>query len=200
MTRINQSNGVLIHEDVSPDSIAQMRRELVLFEKPVELDHFVVTLRDSAHFFDYQAELRKLGGKIIEGPGVWPGDFCNGDTFSDDLSMNFASVLLTTGVIAVLAAPHRASDQLDRFRIERGEKAIHHVAIVVSDFEEARATWLEESFSPLSRFLDDGNLAQQFLHNHQGQILELIKRRNQSQATFTCDNLKGLRLSEEAGK
>ena len=200
MSSINENQGLLVHDDISPEHIARIERDPVLFQQPVALDHVVVTLRDSVHLLEYQHELLKLGGKIIEGPGTWPGDFCTEDTFPDDLSMYFASALLTTGVVAVLAAPHKANDQLDRFRIERGPKAVHHVAIAVANIEQARASWLERSFRPLSRLLDDGNLAQQFLRNDQGQILELIKRRNQNQATFTCDNLKGLRQSEGAPK
>lgn len=196
MTLIKETNGILEHEDRRPESIVQIQREIVLFDEPVELDHFVVTLNDDAELLNYKDELVTLGGEVIEGPGLWPNEFCDQDVFPDDLSMHFASVLLETGVIAVLASPHKVNDQLDRFRAERGPNAIHHVAINVSDFQEAQRSWSKRSFTPLSKLLDDKTLAQQFLRNSEGQIVELIKRVDQNQATFTCDNLKGLRRSE----
>jgi len=196
MKRFKETNGVLEHENRCPESIAQIQREVMLFDQVVDLDHFVVTLQDSAELLEYKDELLRLGGEIIEGPGLWPNDFCENSAFPDDLSMNFASVLLKTGVIAVLASPHTPNDQLDRFLAERGSNAIHHVAINITDFQRAQLGWLKRSFTPLSRLLDDKTLAQQFLRNRQGQILELIRRFAQNQVTFTCDNLKGLRQSE----
>jgi hypothetical protein len=167
----------------------------------VLLDHFVLTLPDAGRLHSFAEEIVRLGGRIVEGPGLWPFDFCaDGDAFPDDLQMHFASVLLTTGCVVVLAAPHVDGDQLSRFRARRGAGGVHHVAVRVEETERTRRSWRALDFSPLSGLLDDGQLVQQFLSNSKGQILELILRRGAGSATFSCANLAGLRRSEGGGK
>lgn len=188
-------------ESPAPRDIAAVSPETSVFGQHIQIDHFVLTLPDADRLWAFAEELKRMGGEVVEGPGLWPRDFCgDGDAFPDDLQMHFASVLLATMCTVVLAAPHADGDQLARFRATRGTGGIHHVALRVEDAVCTRQLWQARGFSPLSGLLDDGQLVQQFLCNGAGQIIEMIGRRGAGSATFSCANLAGLRRSEGGGK
>jgi hypothetical protein len=112
--------------------------------------------------------------------------------------MYFLSVLMPSGGILVLDAPHAPNDQLDRLLQERGLNAVHHVALRVNDIDTAAEIWRNKGFMPLSATpQNDGCLCQWFLRNQTGQIVELICRYCEGSATFSCQNSTGLRLSEK---
>jgi hypothetical protein len=62
----------------------------------------------------------------------------------------------------------------------------------------AAAHWIATGWIPLSKapVVDEG-LAQWFFTNADGQVIELIGRSGDGQATFTCSNIKALRLAEK---
>jgi hypothetical protein len=105
---------------------------------------------------------------------------------------------MPSGGILVLAAPHAPHDQLDRLLQERGFNAVHHVALRVNDVDTAAEVWQRKGFIPLSTTpQNDGCLYQWLFSNRAGQMVELICRQCQGEATFSCKNIAGLRLCEE---
>lgn len=181
---------------LSPEALAKFSFVTRLSGNWVDLDHFVVTFPTCEQLTQFQEALVNVGGNISEGPGLWPYDFCEaGVDFPNGLAMHFATLVMPIGGIVVLAAPHKPGDQLDRFREARGPAAVHHVALRVENVATAARHWQDRGFRPL-KLLDDGELAQQFLQNERGQLIELIHRRAGGNATFSCGNTLGLRLSE----
>ena len=170
-----------------------------LFSETVTVDHFVLMFPHPETLTDYADALVSYGAQIIEGPGLWPYDFCpDMELFPKDLSMYFFSALMLSGGIIVLAAPQAPNDQIDRLLKERGTNAVHHVAIRVNNIYTAAKAWQKKGFIPLSRNpQDDGSLCQWFFHNWAGQIIELIRRKSENIKTFSCQNIAGLRLSEK---
>jgi histidinol-phosphate/aromatic aminotransferase/cobyric acid decarboxylase-like protein len=162
-----------------------------------EIDHIAVTMRDADQHRVFLTRLRANGAEVVEGPGVWPDDFCaDPAAVHHDLSMLFATAKVPGGLL-VAAAPNRPGDQLDRWRNDRGGDAVHHVAILADDFgraagELAADGWLPMTAAPIS----DGALAQWFLRNKSGQIIELIARPVGGDATFSCGNIALLRAAE----
>lgn len=165
----------------------------------VHLDHVAITVGDDAEHLEFLSRATGAGGVIVEGPGVWPQDFCSDlDGFPRDLEMVFGTIQFPTGGLVVVAAPRRPGDQLSRFRHARGPWGVHHVALRTSDIERVSATREAAGWTPMSSgpTMSDG-LAQLFLRNEDGQILELISRRAHGAATFSCANLASLRRTEE---
>jgi 4-hydroxyphenylpyruvate dioxygenase-like putative hemolysin len=109
-----------------------------------------------------------------------------------------ASLMTTTGSIAVIGAPHANGDQLGRFVNERGGYAIHHIAVSVENIVVSGRSFEAMGFKPISPIAEDGEIAQQFLKNGANQVLELIHRKGHDSRTFTCSNIAALRRSEEA--
>jgi hypothetical protein len=71
------------------------------------------------------------------------------------------------------------------------------VALRVDNIHIAARHWQEKGFIPRSPTpQNDGNLCQCFLRNWAGQIIEAIARKNEGHETFSCKNIRGLRLSE----
>ena len=173
-----------------------------LFGETITIDHFVLLFPDLETLTNYADALVKYGAQIIEGPGLWPYDFCpDMESVPKDLSMYTLSALMPSGGIITLAAPHAANDQLERLLKNRGPNAVHHVAIRVDDIYTAAKTLQKKGFIPLSRTpQDDGSLCQWFFHNSAGQIIELICRKSRGRKTFSCQNIAGLRLSELEGE
>lgn len=163
-----------------------------------EIDHYVITLADAGEHMAFVRALGSLGVRTVEGPGLWPMDFCEElSGFPPDLWMRFATFELPTGVLLVTAAPHEPGDQIDRFRRSRGPHGVHHVAVRVDDVSSAAAAWRAAGWSPLSPApAADTGLVQWFFRNAEGQIIELIARPGAGTETFTCSNLKALRASE----
>lgn len=165
----------------------------------VQVDHVAITVPDHAAHLDFVSKLVAAGATLAEGPGVWPGDFC--DDLSDfpvDLHMNFATLEVSPQGLLVVAAATHPNDQLSRFRSLRGPWGVHHVAVRVTDVHAAAGRWREKGWTAMSKApAMDGGLHQWFLRNEDGQIIELIARRAEGRATFTCENLKALRLAEE---
>jgi hypothetical protein len=197
-----EKNGLLeFKEDfTNPEFFAQWSFRTQLYGEPVVVDHCVITLPDRPSIESYAESFLPMGSQIVEGPDLFPIEFCNNaTTVPADLWLHLVTVLMPSGGLLVLGSPHAAGDQLDRFVHERGFSAVHHVAIRVEDMNTAARFWEKKGFEPLSEHpLDYGSLAQWFLQNSAGQIIELINRHIDNNATFDCQNIAGLRLSEIA--
>ncbi len=199
----HEKNGLLEFKEgfIAPEFFAKWSFVTNLYGEKVFVDHCVITFHNRASLEDYASELRSFGSKIVEGPGLFPIEFCpNGYNITTDLWIYLLTLLMPSGGLLVLDAPHAPGDQKDRFIQERGLAAVHHVAIRVDDVRAAALVWQKKGFRPLSlEPLDGDSLCQWFLQNSAGQIIELISRRPGNNATFYCHNIGGLRLSELAG-
>lgn len=182
----------------TPEFFAQWSFNTKIYDEVVEVDHLVVSFPNFTNLEKYAAALAKFQGKIVEGPGIFPLEFCPQNyNLTTDLWIHLETILMPSGGLIVLQAPHTKGDRTDRFIQERGLAAVHHVAIKVDDLHTAALTWQEKDFTPLSLEPVIGDsLAQWFLRNPAGQIIELINRSPENQATFFCQNIGGLRLSE----
>jgi hypothetical protein len=184
---------------INPEFLTTWTFETNLYGEPVWIDHFVITFPSRTALENYAASFHPFGAKIVEGPDLFPINFCTENiNVPSDLWLHLMTLLMPAGGLVVLDAPHTAGDQKDRFQRERGLTAVHHVAIRVENVQNAATIWQNKNFQPLSeRPLDYGSLTQWFLQNPAGQIIELIQRRPGNNATFDCKNIAGLRLSEE---
>lgn len=181
-----------------PEFFSQWSFHTKIYGEAVEVDHLVVTFPDLTTLKNYAAALAKFQGRIVEGPGIFPLEFCPQNyNLTTDLWIHLETILMPSGGLVVLQAPHRKGDRTDRFIQERGLAAVHHVAIKVDDLQTAALNWQEKEFTPLSLEPVVGDsLSQWFLRHSAGQIIELINRSPENQATFFCQNIGGLRLSE----
>jgi hypothetical protein len=199
-----ERDGLLMYQQEckTPEFFARSSFVIMLLGERVVVDHFVVMFPALEALSDYAEALVECGAQIIEGPGTWPDDFCpKDDLFSEDFSMYFLSALMPSGGIIVLSAPHAPNDALDRLLQTRGLDAVHHVGIRVDDVHAAKEAWENKGFIPLSEVpIDDGSLCQWFLVNRTGQIVELICRKQGSLYTFSCKNMRALRLCEKEAK
>ncbi len=164
-----------------------------------EIDHFALVLADRGEHADYLWRLVEAGARLLEGPGVWPDDFCEHLASSNSqLSMVFGTAELQNGGAAVLLAPNLPGDQLDRWRRGRPQGALHHVALKVTNMEATARELSEDGWKPMSKQpISDGALKQWFLKNDADQIVELILRSDESSAaTFSCANITQLRSAE----
>jgi len=195
-----EDNGRLTYrpECKSPDFFAQSTFEIDLFGDRVIVDHFVLMFSDQDSLKNYGNALVDRGAKISEGPGKWPDDFCaEAEPFPPELAMYFLSAVFPSRGIIVLLAPNSPEDQNQQFLKQRGVNGVPHIAIRVDDMDRAVEKWRNKGFIPLSTHpQNDGSLCQWFVRNWAGQIIELIDRRNHGQETFSCENIRGLRLSE----
>ena len=192
-------NGLLFYkEEGKTPEFLDASLVTTLFGERVTVDHLVMLFSSAVALTQYSDRLIDYGAQAIEGPGIWPQDFCPGLTsFLDDLTMYFLSVQMPSGVILVLAAPHEPNDQLDRLIQERGLSTVHHVALRTDDINSAAELWQRKGFTFLSAVpQDDGCLCQWPFKNSAGQIIELIHRRCAGGATFSCQNIAALRLTE----
>ena len=182
----------------TPEFFSQWSFHTKIYNEVVEVDHLVVSFSDFTSLENYAAALAKFQGKIVEGPGIFPLEFCPQNySLTNDLWIHLETILMPSGRLIVLQAPHAKGDRTDRFIQERGLSAVHHVAIKVDDLHATALNWQEKDFTPLSLEPVIGDsLAQWFLRNSAGQIIELINRSPENQATFFCQNIGGLRLSE----
>lgn len=193
-------NGLLFYkEDCKTPQFLNSSFVTTLFGEAVVVDHFVLLFSNLETLTDYAHALIEYGAQIIEGLGQWPQEFCpNQKPLPNDLSMYFLSALMPSGGIIVVAAPHAPNDQLDRLLQERGLNCVHHVALRINDLNTAAEIWQRKGFLPLSATpQNDGCLYQWLFSNRAGQMVELICRQCQGEATFSCKNIAGLRLSEE---
>jgi histidinol-phosphate aminotransferase len=195
-----ESDGRLEFRDawLAPEPWLDAAPVLRLQGEVVEIDHYAITLADGGEHAAFARALESRGVRIVEGPGLWPINFCAElADFPPDLWMRFATFALPSGVLLVTAAPHAPGDQIDRFRRGRGPRGVHHVAVRVDDVAGASAAWRAAGWSPLSSApAADTGLVQWFLRNTHGQIVELIARPGAGTETFTCSNLKALRAAE----
>jgi len=181
-----------------PEFLANWSFRTTLYGEQVRLDHFVMTLPSLPLLKNYAESLCKFGGQIVEGPGLFPLEFC-ADTYqiNADLWMHLMTILMPSGGLVVIDAPHSTDDDKSRFLEERGKAAVHHVAIRVQDVQTAALFWAKKGFRSMSKYPFSGDsLCQWFLQNSAGQIIELVKRYPNNHATFECQNIGGLRLSE----
>jgi hypothetical protein len=199
-----EKNGLLEFnpESIEPEFLTNWTFETKLYGELVSIDHFVITFPSRTALENYAESFRPLGAKIVEGPDLFPINFCAGNiNVPSDLWLHLMTLLMPAGGLVVLDAPHATGDQKDRFQQTRGLEAVHHVAIRTDNVENAVTVWQNKNFQPLSdRPLDYGSLTQWFLQNPAGQIIELIERHPGNNATFDCKNIAGLRLSEYEGR
>ncbi len=128
-------------------------------------------------------------------------EFCDETFIADmpkDLWLNLATVDIQGRGLLVLVSPTETGDQIHRFVQRHGLSGVHHIAVLCEDVDEEAALlfaegWKRTSVEPAR----DGGLIQWFIKNQIGQILELISRPSQSHNTFTCNNIRLLRSSEE---
>jgi hypothetical protein len=145
--------------------------------------------------------LNRAGCPTVEGPALWPVEFCDETFIADmpkDLWLNLATVDIQGRGLLVLVSPTETGDQIHRFVQRHGLSGVHHIAVLCEDVDEEAALlfaegWKRTSVEPAR----DGGLIQWFIKNQIGQILELISRPSQSHNTFTCNNIRLLRSSEE---
>jgi len=199
-----EKNGLLEFNPkfIEPAFLTNWAFETKLYGELVSIDHFVITFPSRTQLEDYAASFRPFGAKTVEGPDLFPINFCAENiNVPSDLWLHLMTLLMPAGGLVVLDAPHADGDQTDRFQQERGLEAVHHVAIRVKNAQNAAKIWQNKNFKPLSEHpLNSGSLIQWFLQNPTGQILELIERRPGNNATFDCKNIAGLRLSEVASQ
>ena len=165
--------------------------------KVFAIDHVAVTMPDRDQHCAFMQGLQKHGAEVVEGPGVWPDDFCaDPATIQPDLSMVFATAKLPGGLL-VIAAPNKPGDQLDRWRKDRGGDAVHHIGIRADGIHCIARDLAAEGWRPITATpVADGTLTQWFLKNKACQIIELIARPVGGDATFTCNNIAALRNAE----
>lgn len=196
-------NGLLEFKEgfTEPEFFARWSFLTNLYGEQVFVDHCVLTFPDRVTLENYADALRLYNAQLVEGPGVFPIEFCPDTyTLTTDLWMHFMTMLMPSGGLLVLNSPHASGDEKDRFLQERGLNAVHHVAIRVDDVHAAALHWQKKGFQPLSlEPMDGGTLCQWFLENSAGQIIELISRSPDNNATFYCQSIGGLRLAEVAG-
>jgi len=197
-----EKNGLLEFNPkfIEPEFLTTWTFETHLYDEQVAIDHFVITFPSRTQLEKYAESFYPFGAKIVEGPDLFPINFCSQNiNVPSDLWLHLMTLLMPAGGLVVLDAPHAAGDQTNRFQQERGLAAVHHVAIRVENVQNAAIIWQNKNFKPLSeRPLDSGSLTQWFLQNPAGQIIELIERHPGNNATFDCKNIAGLRLSEIA--
>jgi hypothetical protein len=196
-----ENNGLLEinPKSIEPECLTKWTFETNLYGEPVWVDHFVITFPSRTALENYATSFRPYGAKTIEGPDLFPINFCADNiNVPSDLWLHLMTLLMPAGGLVVLDAPHAPGDQTHRFQQERGLNAVHHVAIRVENVQTTATIWQNKNFKPLSdRPLESSLLTQWFLQNPAGQIIELIERRPGNNATFDCQNIAGLRLSEE---
>jgi hypothetical protein len=196
-----ENNGLLEFNPklITPEFLTTWTFETQLYYEKVAIDHFVITFPSRTQLENYAESFRPFGAKTVEGPDLFPINFCSENiNIPSDLWLHLMTLLMPAGGLVVLDAPHAAGDQKNRFQQERGLAAVHHVAIRVENVQNAATIWQNKNFKPLSdQPLNYGSLTQWFLQNPAGQIIELIERRPGNNATFDCKNIVGLRLSEE---
>ncbi|MEG4496559.1 hypothetical protein QUB05_03500 [Microcoleus sp. F10-C6] len=187
---------------ITPEFLTAWTFETHLYGEQVAIDHFVLTFPSRTELENYAKSFYPFGAKTVEGPDLFPINFCAENiNVPSDLWLHLMTLLMPAGGLVVLDAPHAPGDQTDRFQQERGLEAVHHVAIRVENVQNAAKIWQNKNFKPLSEHpLNSGSLTQWFLQNPAGQILELIERRPGNNATFDCKNIAGLRLSEVASQ
>jgi hypothetical protein len=197
-----EKNGLLEFKEelTRPEFFAQWSFVMNLYGETVQVDHCVLILPDLAILENYAKALRPYTVQIVEGPGLFPLDFCpNTYTITEDLQFHLLTMLMPAGGLIVLGAPHAVGDQLDRFLQTRGNRGVHHIAIRVEDIYKAALVWQGKGFQPLSEQpLNGDSLCQWLVRNSAGQIIELIHRLPDNKATFFCQNIGGLRRAELA--
>jgi hypothetical protein len=196
-----ENNGLLELNQafIKPECLTNWTFETNLYGEPVWVDHFVITFPNRTALENYATSFRPFSVKTVEGPDLFPINFCAENiTVPSDLWLHLMTLLMPAGGLVVLDAPHAVGDLTYRFQQERGLKAVHHVAIRVENVQNAARVWQNKNFKALSHSpLDAGSLTQWFMQNPAGQIIELIERHPGNNATFDCKNIAGLRLSEE---
>lgn len=167
--------------------------DLLLLGEPRRVDHVAMVVRGRSDLDTAVNELVRHGARIIEEPGIWPDDVCD-VVVPLDLKKVMSTVALSEGLL-VLSAPFTSRDQLDRHLATWGADVPHHVALRVDDVELALSEWGAAGYS-VGRITDDGELAQVFMVSSTGQIVELIARRTETLATFSCANIAALSAAE----
>lgn len=197
-----ETNGLLEFKEgfTEPEFFTRWSFITHLYGEQVFIDHYVLTFPDRSTLEKYADALRLGNAQIVEGPGLFPVEFCPDTyTLAPDLWMHFMTMLMPSGGLLVLNSPHASGDEKDRFIQKRGLAAVHHVAIRVDDVHAAALLWQKKGFQPLSLEPMNGDkLCQWFLENSDRQIIELISRSPDNNATFDCHNIGRLRLAEVA--
>jgi histidinol-phosphate/aromatic aminotransferase/cobyric acid decarboxylase-like protein len=194
-----EKNGVLKFDKAFPEIqlLTAFSFLAKVYGEFVTIDHFNIIYANKEQFLQ-QIEIAKNNGyEIVEGPGVYPTDFCSEfESFPQDLAMHFASIKIPSKGLIVIAAPCNPNDQLSLFTANKGADAVHHIAIKVQNIRLKINYWATKGFKQKSPLAEDDDIMQCFLVNEAGQIVELIERTDNQNATFTCNNILTLRKSE----
>jgi len=142
-----ETDGLLLYkENCKTPEFLNSSSSITLFGESLIIDHFVLLFPDRETLTNYADTLVKYGGQITEGPGLWPDDCSKLDALPQDISMYFLALLMPSGVILVLLAPHAPNDKLDILLNKRGVNAVHQVALRVNDIYAAAAAWQKKGF------------------------------------------------------
>src|SRR4028119_292247 len=139
-----EKNGLLEFNPkfIEPEFLTTWTFETHLYDEQVAIDHFVITFPSHTQLEKYAESFYPFGAKIVEGPDLFPINFCSTNiNVPSDLWMHLMTLLMPAGGLVVLCAPHAAGDQKNRFQEERGLAAVHHVAIRVENVQNAATIW-----------------------------------------------------------
>ncbi|MER6354641.1 hypothetical protein ABT186_23185 [Streptomyces sp. NPDC001634] len=170
--------------------------QTVLLGRRVKLDHYVHVLPDVSVLMHETERLVLRGGRVAEEPHLFPDDVCPDQPVHPGWRKHIATVAAEQGLI-VLAAPASECDQLTEHLKARGTDVPHHIAVSVTDVDASMAAWTAAGWQA-GRLAADEDLAQIFLTDRFGQIVELISRSDPDSAmTFTCPNIARLSATED---
>lgn len=196
---IEIKGNVLFYKAAKPSlsTIKNFDFNIELWDRKLKIDHTTLTLENKKEFDIEVNWAIKNNLKMINQSGVYPYDYCNVDSdFDDNLSMHFCSIEISSKGKIVMVAPRHSNDATSKYLVKYGKQGIHHLGVEINDIEEEIIKWRKLGFMQLSNIVEDNGLTQVFIKNDEGQIIELLKRTNDLQETFTCNNANKLRVSE----
>lgn len=196
---IEIKDNILLYKSLKPSlsAINNFDFNIELWDRNLKVDHTILTLENKGEFDSEVNWAINNNFKIIKQPGIYPYDYCDVDSdFDDSLSMYFCSIEISNKGKIVMVAPRNSNDATSKYLDKYGKRGIHHLGIEINDIEEEIIKWGKLGFKQLSNIIEDDGLTQVFIKNDEGQILELLKRTNDLQETFTCKNANELRVSE----
>lgn len=198
-TLIELKDNILFYKSSKPNlsTMNNFKFNVELWDRSLKIDHTILTLKNKKEFDREVNWAIKNNLKIIKQPGIYPYDYCDIDSdFDESLSMYFCSIELSNKGKVVIVAPRYSNDATSKYLDKYGIQGIHHLGIEIKDIEEEIIKWERLGFNQLSNIVEDDGLTQVFVKNDEGQIIELLKRTNDLQETFTCKNANKLRISE----
>lgn len=97
---------------IEPEFLTTWTFETHLYDEQVAIDHFVITFPSRTELEKYAESFYPFGAKIVEGPDLFPINFCSTNiNVPSDLWLHLMTLLMPAGGLVVLDAPHAAGDQ-----------------------------------------------------------------------------------------